>query len=114
MAGPSINPTNIAMNVNFIYSSAFGFSGGGTQTILTLNSGEVWIFYSSVINYGGSDFRHGSMFYATRATNGLQIRGSNLGTSQSNSNFNLSGTNAVTYSAGGGNPTNTIYMLRLK
>ena len=114
MAGPSISPTSIAMNGNPIYASAYGFSGGGTQTILTLNVGEVWIFYSAPVNYGGSDFRHGSMWYATRATNGLQMRGSNLGTSQSNSNFALAGTSGVTCSAGGGNPTNTIYMLRLK
>ena len=114
MAGPSITPTSIAMNGNAIYSSAFGFSGGGTQTILSLNSGEVWIFYSAPVSYGGTDFRHGSMFYAARQSNGGSIRGSYLGTQQGNSNFALSGTNAVTYSAGGGNPTNTIYMLRLK
>ena len=114
MAGPSISPTNIVTNGNAIYSSAYGHSNGGTQTILTLNSGEVWIFYSSPVSYGGTDFRHGSMFYAARQPNGGSIRGSYLGTQQSNSVFALSGTNAVTYSAGGGHPNNTIYMLRLK
>ena len=113
MAGPSINPTSIVTNGNPIYSSGYGFSGGGTQTVLTLGAGQVYIFYTPVVNYGGSDFRHGSIFYATRATNNGQIRGSYLGTQQGNSNFEVSGTGAVTYSAGGGNPTVTVYMLRL-
>jgi hypothetical protein len=114
MSGPYLAPHAIITQGKPIYSSVFTFSGGGTQTVLTLAAGEFWIFYSAPVDYGGTDFRHGSIFYATRQTNNGSIRGSYLGTQQSNSNFLLSGTGAVTYNAGGGNPHNTLYLLRLK
>lgn len=114
MAGPSISPTSINLNGKFIFTSSFGFSGGGTQTVLTIAVGEVWILYSCPVNYGGSDYRHGSIFYATRATNGQQVRGSLLGAAQTNSTFALAGNNSVSYNAGGGAPNNTIFLLRLK
>ena len=114
MSGPYISPTAIVTQGMPIYSSVFTFSGGGTQTILTLAAGEFWIFYSCPVSYGAGDFRHGSIFYATRQSGEDSIRGSYLGTQQGNSNFYLSGTSAVTYNAGGGNPHNTLYLLRLK
>ena len=115
MAGPSINPEYITTNGKRIYSTTFTFSGGGTQTVLSLNAGEAWIFLPVVANYGGSDFRHGSIFYATRSSNGGEIRSGYLrdGGAQSNSAFSTSGSYQVTYYAGGGNPHTTLYMLRL-
>ncbi|UAW59060.1 hypothetical protein CRP235_gp35 [Roseobacter phage CRP-235] len=111
--GVSIRPDEIYTNSKKIFSTTFTFSGGGTQTVLSLNAGEAWIFIPMVVEYGGSDFRHGSVFFATRASNGGQIRGSYLGSQQSNSSFSTSGSYQVTYSAGGGNPYTTVYMLRL-
>jgi len=112
--GVSIRPTEIYTNSGKIFSTTFTFSGGGTQTVLSLNAGEAWMFIPVVVNYGGSDFRHGSIFYATRASNGGEIRSGYLrdGGAQSNSAFSTSGSYQVTYYAGGGNPYTTIYMLR--
>lgn len=112
--GVKIGPDIITPNTKPLYGTSFSFTGGGTQTVLSLNAGEIWFFYSAVVNYGGSDYRHGSMYYAARATNGGQIRGYYLGTQQSNSIFSTSGSYQVQYSAGGGNPFTTVYMTRLR
>jgi hypothetical protein len=113
--GVSIRPDGVYTNSKPIWSTTFTFNGGGTQTILSLGAGQAWLFIPVVVSYGGSDFRHGSIFYATRASNGLQIRSGYLrdGGAQGNSSFTTSGTHAVTYTAGGGNPYTTIYLLRL-
>jgi hypothetical protein len=109
----NMNKDRISLEGKPIYSSIFTFSGGGTQTVKTLGAGEAYIMYAVQVNYGGSDFRHGSVYYATRASNGLNIRAFYLGSQQGNSVFSTSGTADVTYSAGGGNPYTTLYMLRV-
>ena len=114
MSGPYLAPDAILTQGKPIYSSTFAHLNGGTQTILTLAVGEFWIFYTAPVSYGGTDFRHGSIFYATRQTNGGSIRGSYLGTQQLNSSFTLSGTSDVQYNGGGGHPNVTLFMLRLK
>ena len=111
--GVSIRPDEIYTNSKPIYSTTFGFNGGGTQTVLSLNAGEAWLIFSKQVNYGGSDYRHGSVYFATRATNGGNIRASYLSTQMSNSVFSTSGSYQVTYYAGGGNPYTTLYMLRI-
>ncbi len=111
--GVTIRPNEIYTNSKPIYSTTFGFSGGGTQTVLSLNAGEAWIFFTVQVNYGGSDYRHGSVYFATRASNGGNIRASYLSDQMSSSQFATSGTHAVTYNAGGGNPYTTLYLLRV-
>lgn len=113
MSGPILSNNNLNLVGKPVFSTTFSFNGGGTQTVLSLGASEAYIFIPVVFNYGGSDFRHGSIFYATRSQNGGQIRGDYLATAQSNSGFTLSGTADVQYSAGGGNPSTTIYILRL-
>ena len=83
MAGPTLNPDSINSNGQRIYSAAYTFSGGGTQTVLTLAPREVWLLYAYVYNYGGTDFRHGDMVYVARTNNGspstyLRMRNSSL------------------------------------
>ena len=115
MAGPSINPSYITTNGKRIYSATYTFSGGGTQTVLTLGQGEGWLFFARMYNYGGSDFRHGNMFYAQRTPNGTPsttLRSVTLA-NFSNSAFSDNGSGGVQYTAGGGNPYTTIYMLRV-
>lgn len=115
MAGPSINPSYITTNGQRIYSSTFSFTGGGTQTVLTLGQGETWLFFARMYNYGGTDFRHGDMAYATRTPNGTPsstIRFATLA-DFGNSAFSDDGSGGVQYTAGGGSPNTTIYMLRV-
>ena len=115
MAGPSIRPTNIHLLGNPIYSATYYFNGGGTQTILTLNQGEALLFFAQMYNYGGTDIRHGDMFYAIRTPNGTPsstIRSATLA-DFGNSAFSDNGSGGVQYTAGGGNPATTIYMLRV-
>ena len=113
MSGPIISPTLINSVGKPVFSTTFGFSGGGTQTVLSLGAAEAYIFTAVIFNYGGADYRHGSIFYAARSQNGGQIRGDYLATQQSSSIFTLSGTADVQYNAGGGAPNTTIYILRL-
>lgn len=111
--GVIISPNGVYTGSKPIWSTTFGFSGGGTQTILSLGAGQAWIFSTVQVNYGGSDYRHGSVYFATRASNGGNIRASYLSDQMGNSSFATSGSHAVTYSAGGGNPYTTIYLLRI-
>ena len=108
-----ISPDGVFTYSKPIWSTTFGFSGGGTQTVLSLNAGEAWIFFTVQVNYGGSDYRHGSVYFATRASNGGNIRASYLSDQMSSSQFATSGTANVTYNAGGGNPYTTLYLLRV-
>jgi hypothetical protein len=111
--GVFISPDGVYTNSKPIWSTTFTFSGGGTQTILSLEAGEAWIFSAVQVYYGGSDYRHGSVYYATRANTGGNIRASYLSDQMGNSSFATSGTSNVTYTAGGGNPYTTLYLLRI-
>ena len=105
----------IDTNGGRIFTQAITFSGGGTQTIDTLAASEAAIYIAQVKSYGGSDFRHGSIFYAIRTANGspsTTTRGGYLSTQQGNSSFGISGA-GVTYTAGGGNPATSIFKLRI-
>ena len=105
----------IDTNGGRIFTQAITFSGGGTQTIDTLAASEAAIYIAQVKSYGGTDFRHGSIFYAIRTANGspsTTTRGGYLSTQQSNSSFGISGA-GVTYTAGGGNPATSIFKLRI-
>jgi len=108
-----ISPDGVFTNSKPTWSTTFTFSGGGTQTVLSLEAGEAWIFSVVHVNYGGSDYRHGSVYFATRANNGGNIRASYLTDQMGNSSFATSGTSNVTYNAGGGNPYTTLYLLRV-
>lgn len=115
MAGPTLNPDSINSNGQRIYSAAYTFSGGGTQTVLTLAPREVWLLYAYVYNYGGTDFRHGDMVYVARTNNGspsTYLRMTTLA-DFGNSYFTDNGAGGVSYYAGGGNPYTQIFMLRL-
>jgi hypothetical protein len=111
--GVNISPNGVYTNSKPIYSTTFTFNGGGTQTILSLEAGEAWIFSTVQVNYGGGDYRHGSVYFATRASNGGNIRASFLSDQMGSSYFATSGTSNVTYYAGGGNPYTTLYLLRI-
>jgi hypothetical protein len=92
------------------YTSGFYFTGGGTQTILTIGAGEAYLFYSVYASYGAGDHRHGVYYLAaasTQTSSGVQL--SALGGS---SGFSISA-GVVSYSAGGGNPATTIWWQRL-
>jgi hypothetical protein len=115
MAGPTLNPDSVNSNGSRIYSAAYTFNGGGTQTVLTPGAGETWLLYAMVYNYGGNDFRHGDMCYAAKTINGSPstfIRFTTLA-DFGNSAFADDGAGSISYTAGGGNPYTQIFMLRL-
>lgn len=105
----------LVINSNLIvtgitYTSGFYFNGGGTQNILTIYAGEAYLFYSVYASYGPGDHRHGVYYLAavsSQTSSGVQLAA--LGGS---SGFTISG-GVVSYSAGGGNPTTTIWWQKL-
>lgn len=92
-----------------IYTGVFTFSGGGTQTVLTLGTYEMYLIWSTPSSYGANDRRHGTFVLAGRnpQTAGITEIADLFGGS-----FSLSG-NDVQYYAGGGNPYTSIYYMRI-
>lgn len=95
-----------------IRTSTFAFSGGGTQTVLNLNTGETWQLISQASNYGGGDNRHGVVAIASRLNNAATVTITTVSTGFGTGTFAVSGS-SITYSAGGGAPDTIIFLTRL-
>jgi|DEB0MinimDraft_6_1074348.scaffolds.fasta_scaffold34305_2 hypothetical protein len=86
---------------------------GGSTTILTVGRGELYLLYSILGNYSGSDTRHGIIAFAGRTAFGTDVTlVTNFAGLTGSGAFAVSGSN-ITYSAGGGVPSSTVYYMKI-
>lgn len=120
------NMSSIAnFNLSGVISGLTGLNTGifnytsGTQNVLTMSSGQTYLFFSQLQNYGppSSDVRHMNVAIASAAISSSDCRlyelYSGVGTGSGDSYFDLSGC-TVRYTGGSGVPSTFVWWIRLR